>query len=288
MRILVLGRHGQVAQELARHGPATGCTVACVGREQAQPASVAALIADARPVAVINAAAYNAVDQAEQEEALAMAVNATLPGVAARVCAALGVPFLHISTGYVFAGDRPGAYAEDDAPGPLGAYGRSKLAGEAAVRAAGGHAAIVRTSWVFSPFGSNFVKTMLRVGAANDAVQVVDDQHGQPTCAADLAQALLVMARAMVTTPAPGQAGLFHLTGAGPLSWAGFAEEIFAASTLHPRPRVVRIASADYPVPARRPANGVLDCRRIGAVFGVTPADWRIGLAHVLAELGAR
>lgn len=278
MRALVFGKTGQVARELQRLLP----DAVYLDRDQADlldPAACAAAIEVAQCDVVINAAAWTAVDKAEAEEQAATLVNGASPGAMARACAARGIPFLHVSTDYVFdgAGDRPFTVADPTAP--LGAYGRSKLAGEQAVQAAGGQWLILRTSWVFSAHGANFVKTMLRLGAERPALTVVADQIGGPTPAADIAAALVTMARAMVG----GQAGgVQHFSGAPDVSWAEFARAIMAGAGLSCR--IDDIPSSAYPTPARRPANSRLDCSGLAA-FGLARPDWRAGLSHVLKEL---
>ena len=278
--LLVFGRSGQVATELARLAP--GAHFA--GRDQADltdPAACAALIRARKPSAVINAAAYTAVDKAESDADTARLVNAEAPGAMAQACAELGIPFVHISTDYVFdgSGDRP--WVETDPTGPLGVYGASKLDGERGIAAAGGQWAVLRTSWVFSAHGANFVKTMLRLGAERDELRVVADQHGGPTPAADIASACLTMAQAMRAEPARG--GIYHFSGAADTNWAGFAREIMAQAGL--ACRITDIASSDYPTPARRPMNSRLDCSAIRRDFGIARPDWRAGLAQVLLEL---
>lgn len=278
--LLIFGRTGQVGRELARLVP----DARFVGRDQADltdPAACAAVIGATQPQAVINAAAYTAVDKAESDRETAQRVNAGAPGAMAAACAAVGVPFLHVSTDYVFdgSGDRP--WAEDDATGPLGVYGATKLAGEQAVAAAGGQWAVLRTSWVFSAHGTNFVKTMLRLGAEREALTIVADQIGGPTPAADIAAALLTMAQAMQA--GRGRGGLYHFAGFPDVSWAGFAREIFAQAGLNCQ--VTEIPTSDYPTPAQRPLNSRLDCGRIERAFGITRPDWRAGLAEVLKEL---
>ena len=280
MRLLVFGRTGQVATELARVVP----DAVFLGRERVDlmdPAACAAAVKDCD--AVINAAAWTAVDKAETEEAAATVVNGDAPAAMARACARLGVPFLHVSTDYVFdgAGERP--FRPDDPTGPLGAYGRSKLAGELGVRAAGGNAAILRTSWVVSAHGTNFVKTMLRLGRERESLNVVADQVGGPTPAAAIAAALVTMARAMVAGQ-PG--GTYHFSGAPDVSWAGFAREIMARAGLG---CVVNdIPSSAYPTPAKRPANSRMDCSSLERDFGIARPDWKAGLTDILVELGAR
>jgi dTDP-4-dehydrorhamnose reductase len=284
MRVLVFGRTGQVAQALAQ-AAGQGVEIVPKGRTEADlevPATCAAAIAAGPWDAVINAAAYTAVDRAETDEGRAMVVNATAPGVMAAACAQRGIPFLHISTDYVFDGTGDAPWRPGDAPAPLGAYGRSKLAGEVAVQAAGGVHLILRTSWVFSAQGANFVKTMLRLGAERDSLRVVDDQWGGPTPAAAVAQALLGLAGALRDGAA---GGTYHFAGAPPTTWARFARETFALAGLPCR--VEAIPTADYPTPARRPLNSRLDCATLMADFGITPPDWRAHLAAVVKELQA-
>jgi dTDP-4-dehydrorhamnose reductase len=282
MRILVFGQTGQVATELARRLPA-GMTARFLGRDRADlsdPAACAAQVGDCD--AVINAAAWTAVDRAETEEAAATVVNGEAPAAMARACAAKGLPFLHISTDYVFdgAGDRP--FRPDDPTGPLGAYGRSKLAGEIGVRDSGARALILRTSWVVSAHGANFVKTMLRLGRERDSLNVVADQVGGPTPAAAIADALFVAARAMVGGAA---GGTHHFSGAPDTSWADFAREIMARAGLSCT--INDIPTSAYPTPARRPANSRLDCSALAAAFGIARPDWRAGLDDILQELTA-
>jgi dTDP-4-dehydrorhamnose reductase len=286
MRALVFGETGQVARELLRAAPGRGISAPALGRAGADLADAAACAGAVRRAdadVVINAAAYTAVDQAEDEAALAHAVNADAPGAMAAAAAAKGVPFLHVSTDYVFDGAPGRPWREDDPTGPLGAYGAGKLAGERAVSAAGGDFAILRTAWVFSAHGKNFVKTMLAVGRDRDAMRVVADQHGGPTPAGDIAAALWTMAEAWVA--GRGVPGIFHFAGAPAASWADFAEAIFARSGWEAPPRVTRITTADWPTKARRPANSVLDCGRIAAAYGIAQPDWRAGLDAVVAEL---
>lgn len=221
--LMVFGRTGQVARELARLAP----QARFLGRDEADladPAACAASIWRARPSAVLNAAAYTAVDRAESDAEAARRVNAEAPGAMAAACAELGIPFLHVSTDYVFDGSGEAPRAEDAPTGPLGVYGQTKLDGERAIAAAGGQWAVLRTSWVFSAHGTNFVRTMRRLGAERDRLTVVADQVGGPTPAADIASALLAMARAMRADPAKG--GVYHFAGAPDVSWAGFAREI--------------------------------------------------------------
>lgn len=285
LKLLVFGRTGQLARALARLDGGD-LEVETLGRDAAdlaEPEACAARVAATDAQVVVNAAAWTAVDRAEAEEAAATVVNAAAPGAMARAAAARGLPFLHVSTDYVFDGAEGRPWREDDATGPLGAYGRSKLAGERAVAAAGGPHAILRTAWVFSADGANFVKTMLRLGAERPRLTVVDDQRGGPTAAADIAAALAAMARAFAA--GRGASGVFHFAGAPTVSWRGFAEAIFERADWIARPEVAPIATADYPTPARRPANSALDCARIAAAYGIAQPDWRPALDAALAAL---
>ncbi len=282
MKVLVFGETGQVARELIRRAP-PGVMVVALGRDRvdlADPSTCALAIDRAGVDAVINAAAWTAVDKAETEEAAATVVNGDAPAAMARAAADRGLPFLHISTDYVFdgAGDQP--FRPDHPTAPLGAYGRSKLAGEIGVRAAGGRHLILRTSWVVSAHGANFVKTMLRLGRERDSLNVVADQIGGPTPAAAIADALMVAARAMVGGAA---GGTHHFAGTPETSWAGFAREIMARAGLDCR--IDAIPSSAYPTPARRPLNSRLDCTSLEAAFGIARPDWRAGLGEILKEL---
>ncbi|MFK7940770.1 MAG: dTDP-4-dehydrorhamnose reductase [Roseovarius sp.] len=276
--ILVFGTTGQVATELQAQA-----SVTALGRAQADlsdPAACAAAIQAHAPAVVINAAAWTDVDGAEAHEAEAHVINAEAPGAMAQACAALDIPFLHISTDYVFDGSGTDAWSEDNKTNPQNAYGRTKLAGEEAVRAAGGRHAILRTAWVFSAHGKNFVKTMLYLSQTRDALNVVEDQHGGPTSAADIAAALLVMAKAL----RGGQAGgTYHYAGSPHTSWAGFAREIFAQADRDVA--VTGIPSSGFPTPAPRPLNSRLACARIEAEFGIPAPDWTVGLANILKTL---
>ena len=278
--LLVFGRTGQVARELARLAP----EARFLGRDEADlsdPDACARAIRESGCQAVINAAAYTAVDRAETEPDLAGQINAAAPAAMASAAAGLRIPFVHISTDYVFDGSGDQPWVETDPTGPLGVYGASKHDGERGIAAAGGQWAVLRTSWVFSAHGANFVKTMLRLGAERDELRVVADQHGGPTPAADIASACLTMAQAMRAEPALG--GVYHFSGAADTNWAGFAREIMAQAGL--ACRVTDIASSDYPTPARRPMNSRLDCSAIRRDFGISRPDWRAGLAQVLLEL---
>jgi dTDP-4-dehydrorhamnose reductase len=289
MRVAVTGLHGQVVSSLIERGGSRAEIVA-LGRPEldlADAGGVSAALERARCDVIVNAAAYTAVDKAESEEDAAMRVNASGAGHVARSAAALGVPLLHISTDYVFDGalDRP--YREDDSTGPTGVYGRSKLEGEKLVLAAHANAAILRTAWVYSPFGANFVKTMLRLGETREELGVVADQIGNPTSALDIADAVLTIAARIVADPSPALRGVFHMTGQGEASWADLAEHIFAeAEKLGRKPvRINRITTADYPTPARRPANSRLDNSKLCRAYGVILPQWRDSVSDCVARL---
>lgn len=283
MSILVFGQSGQVATELARQA---GDRVICLGRDAADlsdPAACAAIIANTDATAVINAAAWTAVDKAEDHEAAAHIVNGDAPAAMARACAARGLPFVHISTDYVFAGTGTDAWTPQDSTAPQNAYGRTKLAGEEGVRAAGGSHAILRTSWVVSAHGANFVKTMLRLGADRDRLTIVADQIGGPTAAGDIAAACLIMADQLATDG--GKSGTYHFAGQPDVSWADFARAIFDLAGLNPE--VVDIPTTDFPTPASRPLNSRMDCSATTAAFGIARPDWQTGLRDILTDLGA-
>ena len=282
MKLLVFGQSGQVARELARRLPAD-MTATFLGRDRADlsdPAACAAAIAAQEADAVINAAAWTAVDKAETEEAAASVINGDAPGAMARACVAKGMPFLHISTDYVFDGKGTAPFTPADPVAPQNAYGRSKLAGEIAVRDSGARHVILRTSWVVSAHGANFVKTMLRLGAERDSLNVVADQIGGPTPAAAIADALIAIARKM------GQGasgGTYHFSGAPDTSWADFARAIMAQAGLSCA--INDIPSSAYPTPATRPLNSRMDCSTLTRDFGIPRPDWRAGLADILQEL---
>ncbi len=285
MKILVTGCAGQLGRELKRSLACLGDVVACDRRQLdlADPDSLRAAVRAIAPAAIVNAAAYTAVDKAETETALAQAINAVAPGILAEEAKRLGARLIHYSTDYVFDGSKSGVYSEDDSPAPLSAYGRSKLDGERAIAAAGARHQVFRTCWVYGLHGANFMKTMLRVGRDRDELRVVGDQFGAPTWTRHLADATaLVLAR----KDAPD--GLYHLAAAGETNWHEYAEAIFATALqsglLEKVPTVHRITSADYPLPAPRPTNSRLDCSRFRRDFGLGLPDWRIGLADCLAD----
>ncbi len=285
-KLLVTGIHGQAARSLLRQAPFhSGMTVEAIGRPEIdleKPETIAAAFKVREPDIVVNAAAYTAVDRAEQEPALAYAVNRDGAAAVAQAAARLGVPLIHLSTDYVYDGRKPSPYVESDATGPLGVYGASKLAGERAVLAACPQALILRTSWVYSPFGSNFVKTMLRIGKERPVVRVVDDQTGNPTSADDLADAILRIAPHLT-----GRGGVYHLAGSGHVTWCGFARHIFETSARlgGPVPTVEAITTKDYPTPAPRPQCSWLATDAFAERFGFTLPEWRDSVDKVIGEL---
>jgi dTDP-4-dehydrorhamnose reductase len=288
MKLLVLGAGGQVGHELTRLAWPADYRLAAFDRAEidiTRQESVTAAVDRERPDIVINAAAYTAVDRAESESEAAWAANCAGPGHLAAACNAVSIPLIHISTDYVFDGSKKGPYREDDPVNPLGVYGHSKEAGDRAVREALAEHVILRTAWVYSAHGHNFVKTMLRVAAERPVLRVVADQIGSPTGAADIAAAIA----AVVQRLAAGDRawGTYHFAGGGAVSWHGFAEAIFAlaAPWRGAPPKVEAITTAEYPTPARRPANSVLDCSHIGEAFGIEPRPWRDALAEVIREL---
>ena len=290
-RILVFGAAGQVGHELCRQKPPAGFEVHGLDRTQADvtdPAAVAAAFAAIEPMAVVNAAAYTAVDRAENEIEAAAALNRDAPGHLARCCAAAGVPLIHISTDYVYDGGKNGPYLETDPVAPLNVYGRTKLEGERAVEAATARHVILRTSWVYSPRRTNFVRTMLRLGGERPELGIVADQRGCPTAAADIARAILTIVERLERQPPAEAFGVFHLCGTGATSWHDFAAEIFAMAAERgapPPPRLRAIATSDYPTPARRPLNSVLDTTRLKSVYGIELPPWRDSLAACLDEI---
>lgn len=282
--VLVFGQSGQVATKLATlgNGQTAITTLSRAEADLSDPAACAAAITRNAPDAVINAAAYTAVDKAEEEEALALAINGDAPTAMARACAEQAIPFVHISTDYVFDGSGTAPWPVDAPTGPLGAYGRTKLAGEEGVRAAGGTHAILRTAWVFSEVGSNFVKTMLRLSETRDALNVVNDQIGGPTDADAIARACLEITRQLADDPA--KTGTYHFAGMPHASWADFATAIFASAQRDVT--VTGIPASEYPTPAARPSNSRLDCSALTEVFSIPAPDWQAGLKRVLAALG--
>ena len=272
--ILVFGKTGQVATELQSHKD-----VIAIGRDQvdlSNPSQCAEGIQRHKPRAVINAAAYTAVDKAESEEHLANKINGDAPGTMASACADLGIPFVHISTDYVFDGSGTTPWSVTDIPNPKNAYGRSKLKGEQAIKASGCTYAILRTSWVVSAHGNNFVKTMRRLSKTRDRITVVDDQIGGPTCARDIAQTCISMAEQLIQDP--NKSGIYHYSGQPNVSWCQFANAIF--EQMDCKTIASPIPTTEYPTPALRPLNSRLDCEAIRKTFGITRPFWRDGLAE--------
>jgi dTDP-4-dehydrorhamnose reductase len=291
LRVLVFGAGGQVGREVCRAGWPTTFELIPLDRRAAditKATVVSTVIARERPDIVVNLAAYTAVDRAESEPEAAWAVNCAGAAHVAAICGEDGTPLVHLSTDYVFDGCKSEPYHEGDAVNPLNTYGRSKEAGERAVRAAAPRHIILRTAWVYGAYGANFVKTMLRLGADRPVLRVVADQRGCPTAAADIAAALIAIARRIERGATDW--GTFHFTAAGSTSWHGFAEEIvdlaraLGAWPGEAGPRVEPITTDQYPTAARRPMNSVLDCRKIEAL-GITPPPWRSSLPAVLREL---
>jgi len=289
MRIAVTGSMGQVATSLVeRAGPEF--EIVLLGRRVfllEDRAAVLAGLRAARPDVVINAAAYTAVDRAEAEEALALAINGEGAGHVAEAADRIGAPLLHLSTDYVFDGTLARPYREEDPTGPQSAYGRSKLLGERLAAERCADSVIVRTAWLFSPFGANFVRTMLSLNESRGEVSVVADQRGNPTSALDLAQALLAIAVRVCEDSSPTLRGVFHASGSGEATWADFAEAIFAEAAARGRrsTRVKRITTADYPTPAQRPANSRLDNGKLRRLYGLELPGWRTSLAECCARL---
>jgi dTDP-4-dehydrorhamnose reductase len=284
MRILIFGKTGQVARELSRIQWPRSSDVVHLDRAQCDLGDSQA-IGDAIEWVgsglVVNAAAYTAVDRAESEPKLAARINRDAPATIAAACAKQGAALIHLSTDYVFDGTRSGPYVEDDVVKPLSVYGRTKEAGEAAIRKVLDRHLIVRTSWVFSAHGSNFVKTMLRLSATRPELRVVADQRGGPTAARDIANTIGVLAAAV--EQGTSDWGTYHYAGADATTWFAFAEAILAG--VQPRPTITPIATSEYPTAAQRPSNSVLDCSRIRDKFGIVQPSWHVALQDTLAEL---
>ena len=287
MTILVTGGAGQLATALAAEG---GDAVRRVGRPELdfdRPDTIAATFQSVSPRLVVNAAAWTAVDAAETEPDAAMRANRDGPAELARLCAAAGIPLIHVSTDYVFDGNKGEPYLETDAPGPTGVYGATKLAGERAVLAACPRAAVLRTSWVYSATGKNFVKTMLNAGKVRDRLTVVGDQKGCPTSASDLAAAILAVAGRMEEGWRDEYGGVFHAAGDGWTTWHGLAEAVFdeAGRLGATVPEVVSIRTEDWPTPARRPPDSRLECGKMARVFGVRQPPWRDSVRRTVSDL---
>jgi len=291
MRIVVTGRDGQVACSLVERAQVRGHEIIPVGRPELElagkPASIMAAIERERPNVIVSAAAFTKVDLAESEPDLAFAINERGAGAVARAAHELGVPLIHLSTDYVFDGTKTAAYTEEDATSPTSIYGASKLAGEQAALAEHDNTVVLRTAWVYSPFGSNFVRTMLKLAAQRAEVTVVSDQKGNPTNALDIADAIFRIADNLCMGATRDQVGVFHMTAAGEASWAEFADRIFQASSEAggPAATVKHIATTDYPTAARRPANSTLECGKLARVHGIRLPEWRSSLTAVVDRL---
>ena len=291
MRIAVTGREGQVVRALIERGASIGHDIVPLGRPEFDLANgcdaMFTALEAVRPDVIVSAAAYTAVDKAESQRDLAFAVNQAGAAAIAAAAHRLGVPLIHLSTDYVFDGAKGEPYVETDPTGPTGVYGASKLAGEQAVLAAHDDVAILRTAWVYSPFGANFVKTMLRLAQERAEVPVVGDQRGNPTSALDLADAIIAVASNLLASDDPAQRGIFHLTGSGDASWAEFAETIFEASAAAggPSARVRPIGTADYPTLAKRPANSRLAGQKLALAHGIRLPDWHQSTTTIVTRL---
>lgn len=291
VKILQFGTTGQLATELGRQAPTHDVVLTALSRadcDLGDPAAAARRVAEMRPDLVVIAAAYTAVDLAETEGDLARTVNALSPGAIAQACAKAGAALVNISTDYVFDGAGGAPYAEDAPTNPLNVYGATKLEGETLVAAACPRALNIRTSWVVSAHGKNFIKTMLRVAAAGNPLKVVDDQSGRPTSAADLAGFILAQAARLAAANAGDPVfGTLHFANSGEVTWRGFAQEIFAQALGADAPEVAGQKTADYVTPAQRPLRATMDLSRLKDVFGVTPRPWQAALADIVAELKA-
>lgn len=291
VKILQFGTTGQLGVELLRQAPSHDVALTALGRadcDLANPADAARKVEEARPDVVIIAAAYTAVDLAESEQDVARAVNADTPGAISAAAARVGAAVINVSTDYVFDGAGGAPYGEDAETNPLNTYGRTKLEGEQSVAAANPRSLSIRTSWVVSPHGKNFVKTMLRVAAAGNPLKVVDDQSGRPTSAADLAGFILGLAEALAAAPAGDQRfGIVHFANDGEVTWRDFAIEIFRQALGDQAPEVGGQKTADYVTPARRPLRATMDLTRLKRDFGVSPRPWQTALADIVAELKA-
>lgn len=290
-RYVVTGLNGQVVSALVeRAGLRPDVEILPIGRpdlDLANPETIEKALLVAKPDVIISAAAYTAVDQAETDEAAAFVVNAVAVGEIGKVARGLSIPVVHLSTDYVFDGEKATPYGETDSVNPLGVYGRSKLEGERLLAAATDNCAVLRTAWVYSPFGKNFLRTMLRLAQNRDVLNVVADQFGNPTSALDIADAVLLVAQNLLASRNATLRGIFHMTGSGEASWADFATEIFRASRAQGGPvaEVTPIPSWDYPTPARRPANSRLNCSKLASIHNVRLPDWKSSTATVVSRL---
>lgn len=291
MRLIVTGREGQVVRSLLEKAPGTQFNVVPLGRPEldlgGEVDAIISAIAAARPDVIVSAAAYTQVDKAERERELAFAINERGAGAIARAAHRLSVPLIHLSTDYVFDGSKSSPYVEEDPTKPTGVYGASKLAGERAVLDNHDNCVVLRTAWVYSAFGTNFVKTMLRLAAERDEIRVVADQFGNPTCALDIAQGILSIASNLLGASDPALRGIFHMAGAGEASWAEFAKAIFAASAEVQGPTAIikPIGTSEYPTAASRPANSRLDSAKLERAHGVRLPDWHQSMKKIVERL---
>jgi dTDP-4-dehydrorhamnose reductase len=288
--IFVAGKSGQLARCLRDLAFLRNVPIVAVGRPELDlenGGGIDRVMAAVEPSAIVNAAAYTAVDRAEVEPERAFAVNCDGAALLAEAAARRGIPFIQISTDYVFDGSKRSPYREDDLPAPLNVYGSSKLASEAAVLGACPGAAVIRTSWIYSPYGNNFVRTMLKLSETEAVMRVVHDQHGAPTSAADLAAAILTIVERLRSDTGRDNGGIYHLSGDGETNWHGFAAAIFASRAGRGRrvPRLQAITAAEYPTPARRPENSCLDSSKAERIFGVRLPHWRSSLEECLDRL---
>lgn len=290
-RYLVTGQDGQVVRSLVERATRyQDIEVLPLGRpalDLSQLDTIESAILGAKPHVIVSAAAYTAVDQAETDEAAAFAINAAAVGEIGRVAKALGISVVHLSTDYVFDGENASAYVETDTVNPLGVYGRSKLEGERLLAASGADHAILRTAWIYSPYGKNFLRTMLRLAETRDDLDVVADQIGNPTSALDIADAVFKVGNNLLASDNARLRGVFHMTGSGDASWADFASEIFAVSGKRngPTANVHPIKTAEYPTPAKRPQNSRLHCSKLAANHGITMPDWQTSMSEVVPRL---
>lgn len=287
---MITGAYGQVGFCLTQQAKANGWDVLAIDRDKldiTDPQAVNALVKEYQPDVIINAAAHTAVDKAETEIDASYAINRDGPKYLAEAAVSVDAAILHISTDYVFSGDKDGIYSEADLVAPQGVYGASKLAGEEAVSTANPKHIILRTAWVFGEHGNNFVKTMLRLGSQRDQLGIVADQFGGPTYAGDIAAALLTMAEKAVAVPATVSWGIYHFAGEPHVNWYQFAQAIFDKAVEHKllakAPQLNALTTVDYPTPAKRPANSRLDCRKIFTKFGIQPSDWHKALENITA-----
>lgn len=289
-KIMITGAYGQVGFCLTQQAQANGWDVLAIDRDKldiTDPQAVNVLVKEFQPNIIVNAAAHTAVDKAETEIDASYSINRDGPKYLADAAAAVGAVILHISTDYVFAGDKDGIYTESDPVAPQGVYGASKLAGEQAVTAANDKHIILRTAWVFGEHGNNFVKTMLRLGIQRDELGIVADQFGGPTYAGDIAAALLTIAEKAVSASSTVNWGIYHFAGEPHVTWHQFAQAIFDKAVeqqlLEKAPHLNALTTADYPTPAKRPVNSRLDCHKIFTEFGIQPSDWHKALENITA-----